>query len=51
MIEKQVLTTWYTPEEKLPPEGILTVVTFSGKDGNNTYTNAIGMQRVNYTTA
>ena len=35
LIERQVFTTWYTPEEKLPPEGIIVVATVSGKKGKN----------------
>ena len=30
MIERQVFVTWYTPEEKLPPEGEITIATISG---------------------
>ena len=30
MIERQVFITWYTPEEKMPPEDIFVVVTISG---------------------
>lgn len=35
--ERQVIATWYTPEEKFPPEGMLNLVTVSGRDGNNIY--------------
>lgn len=31
--ERQVIVTWYDPKEKLPPDGELTYVTFSDKDG------------------
>ena len=37
MIERQTIVTWYTPEEKLPNEGDITVVTISGKRGSVTY--------------
>ena len=43
VVEKQVIVTWYTPEEKLPPEHEWVVVSFSGKDGNATYDHAIGI--------
>lgn len=33
MIERQVFVTWYTPDEKLPPEGEIVVVTMSGQAG------------------
>ena len=31
MTERQVIVTWYTPEEKMPPEDLFVVVTFSGR--------------------
>lgn len=31
MIERQVIVTWHTPEEKLPPEYMTVVATISGK--------------------
>lgn len=34
MIERQVIVTWYTPEEKLPAEGNFVVVSYSGRYGN-----------------
>ena len=43
MKERQVIVSWYTPEEKLPPEGMLVVVSFSGKDGNRHYDRTIGI--------
>ena len=43
MIEKQVIVTWYTPEEKLPPECVICAVTFSGKDGHSDYQHALGI--------
>lgn len=36
-IERQVIATWYTPKEKMPPEGDTVLVTFSGKGGNITF--------------
>lgn len=30
MIERQVITTWHTPEEKAPTDGEIVVVTISG---------------------
>ena len=33
MIERQVIVTWYTPEEKLPADDNFMVVTISGKVG------------------
>lgn len=41
MIERQVIVTWYTPEEKLPPEDYCMVVTVSGRDGNINYDHAL----------
>ena len=41
MIEKQVITTWYTPEEKLPPEDIGVIATISGKAKNYTLDHAV----------
>ncbi len=32
-MSKEIKATWYTPEEKLPPEGLLVVATISGSDG------------------
>lgn len=44
MIERQTIVTWYTPEEKMPKEGDITVVTISGKGGNNvTYDHAFAL--------
>lgn len=37
MIERQVFVTWYTPEEKLPPEGEITIATISGSSDNIIY--------------
>lgn len=41
MIERQVIVTWYTPEEKMPPEGECVVVTVSGLDENIIYDHAL----------
>ena len=43
MIERQVIVTWYRPEEKLPPEGCTVVATISGKAGNVVYEKAMAM--------
>ena len=36
MIERQVIVTWYTPEEKLPEEGVITVASVSGMSKDKT---------------
>jgi len=41
MIERQVIVTWYKPEEKLPPEDESVVVTASGTDENKIYDHAL----------
>lgn len=41
MSERQVIVTWYAPEEKLPPEGEATVVTVSGHSRNITLDHAL----------
>ena len=38
---KQITATWYTPEEKLPPEFNSVVVSISGRIGNTGYDHAI----------
>lgn len=43
MIERQVITTWTTPEQELPPEDYLVVVTFSGRDRNCHYDHTLGI--------
>ena len=43
MIEKQVLVTWYTPEEKLPPEGYMVLVTVSGTGRNVAYDHSFAL--------
>lgn len=37
MTKKQTIATWYTPEEKTPPDGNIVVATVSGKGKNITY--------------
>ena len=41
MIERQVFVTWYTPEEKLPEEGMAVVATVSGTAGCVTFDHAL----------
>ena len=41
MKERQVIVTWYTPEEKLPSEDEIVVVTASGEDGHMKYDHAL----------
>ena len=48
MTERQVIVTWYTPEEKMPPEDLFVVVTFSGRDGNGIYEIAMGVATWSY---
>ena len=43
MIERQKVITWFTPEEKLPTDENMVVVTLSGKDGNITHDHALGI--------
>lgn len=43
MIERQVIVTWYTPEEKLPEEDVFTIVTASGRIGNIGYDHAFAI--------
>ena len=43
LIERQVIVTWYTPEERPPEEDTYTVVTFSGHYKNITYDHALGI--------
>ena len=31
--ERQVIVTWYKPEEKIPPDGLIVIATISGHDG------------------
>ncbi len=41
MIERQVITTWYKPTEKLPKDGEIVVATISGKTRNITFDHAL----------
>lgn len=41
MIERQVITTWYKPTEKLPKDGEIVVATISGKTKNITFDHAL----------
>ena len=43
MIERQVIVTWYTPEEKLPQDDAFVIVTVSGKFGHVTYDHAFSI--------
>lgn len=40
-IERQVITTWYKPEERLPAEGVFVVATISGKSKNIMFDHAL----------
>ena len=35
IVERQTIVTWYTPNEKKPPEGDIVVVSISGKMDRN----------------
>ena len=41
MVERQVIVTWYTPEEKIPKEDIVVLCTISGKTKNMTFNHAL----------
>ena len=43
MIERQVIVTWYTPEEKMPPEDLIVVLSVSGKLGAVEYDHALAI--------
>jgi len=43
MIERQVIVTWHTPEEKLPPDGAIVLVTVSGKGDNVCFDHTFGL--------
>ena len=43
VIERQVIATWYTPQEKMPPEGDIVLVTISGKGKVTTYDHAFAL--------
>ena len=40
-IERQVIVTWYTPKEKLPPDDTSVLVTVSGRRGSCLYDRAL----------
>lgn len=41
MIEKQVIVSWYTPEEKKPEPDVFVILTVSAKVTNVTYDHAL----------
>lgn len=41
--ERQVIVTWYKPEEKHPPADCDRIITFSGKLQNAIYVHALGI--------
>ena len=41
MIERHVIVTWYTPEEKLPDLDVSVIATVSGKADNITFDHAL----------
>lgn len=43
MIERQVITTWHTPAERLPEDDCFVIVTVSGKCDNVTYDHAFAI--------
>lgn len=43
MIEKQVITVWYTPDKKLPQDGLIVVVTINGKSNGITYDHSLAL--------
>ena len=43
MIERMQIVNWYTPEEKMPPEGKMVVVTISGKCGSTSMDHAVSI--------
>ena len=43
VIERQVIVTWSTMSEQRPPEGIVLLVTVSGRAGNVTYDHAFAL--------
>lgn len=40
-VERQVIVTWYTPDEKVPEDGVIVVATISGKCKNITFDHAL----------
>lgn len=43
MIERQVIATWYTPAEKLPPAREICVATVSGQNGFSKWDHAFAL--------
>lgn len=43
VVERQVIVTWEKPEEKMPNEGDIVVVTVSGKGKNVEYDHAFAL--------
>lgn len=41
MVERQVIVTWFTPAEKLPPEDTVVVCTINGQYGSMRFDRAI----------
>ena len=44
-VERQVIVTWYKPEEKLPPDDRDVIVTFSGSTRECMYIHAFGIAK------
>lgn len=47
-VKRQVIVTWYKPEEKLPEEDRLVIVTFSGSFASGFYAHTFGIARCAY---
>ena len=45
MIERQVIVTWYTPAEKLPPENEIVLATVSGQNGFSRWSGAFALAK------
>jgi len=43
MIERQVIVSWFTPEEKMPADDVRVVVSISGRKGKTVYDHAIAI--------
>lgn len=41
MIERQVIVTWFTPDEKLPEDDMGVLATISGKAGNTVFEHTV----------
>ena len=44
-IERQVIVTWYTPEEKMPPQGKTVIITISGHGYNIDHDHVLGIAK------